>query len=420
MTRLERYVLAELWLTFGLALAALTFLMVLRAFVEPVREGIPVGLLVRCLPLMIPYAMSWTIPTAFVVACVMTYSRMAEANELTAVRASGGHLWMVLGPAAATALLLSAFCGLLNHYVVPKTRFDQYARLKAASQWEQLTAVRLGEPVVDIGRCKVYMRRMNPDDSFEEAVVVFEEKMLADSEATGGRRQVTYLKAPRGHFEYSDADGCLVFYLAGEPAGADPGREHRDRFAGKGEMCKVPQGAGPLDFQRAYYGLGIIPVPLRELDELVFVPEKGKHMTTGTLIQRVLRRRAAIRAGVRPRPDLTGMTPEGQGYALKRWRRWAEQPRYWSTEGHERSALAIAPLLLAAIAVPLGVITRRGRKLVAFGLGIFVVLGGYYPLLAAGTKMGRSGMLPPAVAVWGMMAVIGAVGLVLTSHVLRR
>ncbi|MFO7897674.1 MAG: LptF/LptG family permease, partial [Planctomycetota bacterium] len=271
MTRLERYVLAELWLTFGLALAALTFLMVLRAVVEPVRQGIPVGLLLRCVPLMIPYAMTWTIPTAFVVACVMTYSRMAETNELTAVRASGGHLWMVLGPAAATALLLSAFCGLLNHYVVPKTRFDQYARLRATNPWEQLTAVRLGEPVVDIGRCKVYMRRMNPDDSFEGAVVVFEEKMLPDAEATGGRHQVTYLKAPRGHFEYSDADGCLVFYLAGDRADADPAHP----FAGKGEMCKVPHGADPLDFQRAYYGRGILPVRLRDVAVVMCLPFSG-------------------------------------------------------------------------------------------------------------------------------------------------
>ncbi len=416
VTRLERYVLRELWLTFGVTLGALTFLMMLRFLVEPVREGIPAPFIIRYLPLMFPYALSWTVPTAFVVACVMTYSRMAEANELTALRASGGHLWRVLSPAAMSAVLLVAMCGVLNHHVVPKTRFDQYAQLRGTAAWEQVAAITLGEPVIDIGRNKVYIRRVNPDDSFEGVVIVFEQRLLPSAGDISGKQQRTYLKAPRGRFEFSDAEGLLVFYLEGER----PAEGQRDPLAGKGEMYRIPEGAGPLEFERAYYGQAIIPIPLRDMSQLVFVPQRGRHMTSGTLFRKAAERRREIADGVRKPPDPTDKTSEGWEYAMKRWQDWADQSLYWLTEAHKRSALALAPLLLAAIAVPLGIITRRGRKLVAFALGICVVLGIFYPLLGAATKLGTSGVISPAVSIWGMLGLMAAAGLILNTYMLRR
>ena len=84
--RLERSVLSELAQSFGMAVVALTALLLIEMVYQVVLQGLPLASLVKFIPLMVPYALPWTIPAAFVAACIMTYSRMAGSNELTVVR----------------------------------------------------------------------------------------------------------------------------------------------------------------------------------------------------------------------------------------------------------------------------------------------------------------------------------------------
>jgi len=408
-------VLSELLAAFGVAVGALTLLMVVAGAYEPVREGLPLNLLVKYVPLIIPYALPWTIPTAFVAACIMVYSRMAGDNELTAVRASGIHLWRTVTPAAGMAVLLCVLCAGLNHYLVPRTRFYRYNIAKTGSASEQAAAIRFSDPVMRIGRQTVYMGEVDYD-SFRNIVIVMPDKTLARPGETRGQVQVTYFKAPQGHFEYSDEEGVITLYLESKPRPKDT----TNRYFGQGEMYKVVHGAQPLDFERAVFGGATVPIKVRSANDLSFFPSKGKHMTTSALILKANAREEEIRLRLRKRPDTAGMSPERKKYEVKRWEKWNTEPRYWRTQVHRRAALSLAPLLLGAIAIPLGVRTRRGRRLVAFGLAIVLVLGGYYPLMAAGSKLGESGKLPPGLAVWAMTAVVVGFGVALVSNMFRR
>lgn len=429
--------MSELLQSFAVAVVALTLLMVVAGAYEPVREGLPLPVLAKFVPLMIPYALPWTIPTAFVAACIMVYSRMAGDNELTAVRAAGIHLWRVLTPAAAVAVLLCAVCGVLNHAVVPRTGFYQYRVVKAVSASEQAAAIRFSDPTMRIGRYTIYMGEVEQDDTFTDIVVVMPERVLSAPGADGGQVQVAYIRAPRGHFRYSDDEGVITFYLESEqPACPDcAGREFVASPGGlrcgrcgarvgeerRGALYKVIHGTRPLDFESATFGSCAIPIRVGSMADISFLPSKGKHMTTLALMLRALRREQEIRGGLRRLPpDTRGMSPGQRGYALKRWHKWRIEPRFWRTAVHKRSALALAPLLLGAIAVPLGALTRRGRRLVAFGLAIGIVLGAYYPMMAAGSKLGESGILRPAVAVWSMTGVVALAGFVLVANMFKR
>jgi lipopolysaccharide export system permease protein len=418
MTRLERHVLVELLQSFGVAVSALTLLMLIGGAYEPVREGLPLSAVVRFLPLLIPYSLPWTIPTAFVAACIMVYSRMAGSNELTAVRASGVHVWRILTPAAMCALLLSAICGMLNHEWVPRARFAQYSVVRSANASEQAAAIQRSEPVMRVGRFKIYMGDVYEDESFRDAVIVMPGKAGPIKPQTAQYTMITYVRAPRGHYEYSDERSEIIFYLEEDPSRSTP--DNPD--AGKAVMYKLIQGREVRDFESAEFERCELPLKLASLKDIDFVAFKPKHMTSTTLLLQLEWRQRRIEKGLdKPlsKAKLARMSPAMRITRQRQHESWRSRPRRFRTRFHRRAVLSLAPLLLGAIAVPLGIMTRRGRRLVAFALAIAVVLGGYYPLMAAGTALGESGLMAPALAMWGVTCVVAAVAVALIRNMLK-
>jgi lipopolysaccharide export LptBFGC system permease protein LptF len=82
-------------------------------------------------------------------------------------------------------------------------------------------------------------------------------------------------------------------------------------------------------------------------------------------------------------------------------------------EINRRSAMAWSPAPFALIGVPLGLITRRGKKIVGFAVSLGVVLV-YYPMLVAGNALASKGVLPAWAALHMGDIVIGLCGLVMT------
>ena len=415
--RLERSVFSELALAFGMAVSALTAMMLVEVVYEAVVQGMPLGSLIKFVPMMIPFALPWTIPAAFVAACLMTYSRMAGGNELTVIRASGIHVWRVLAPAAMLAVFLSAVCGVLNHDLVPRLNFLQYALAKSASASEQAAAIKSAspvEPVIRIGKkYSIYVGDLRDDDSFRNITIVSTEPLGAAAKDKS-LRQVSYIRAPKGRYEHSDERGELVFYLEADLTLDTP--ENPD--AGYGTMHNVVYGAGPYEFEKALFRECVYRIKLKSLADVSYIPQKGKHITSAQLLTKVDRRVEVIRSGRRKAPK-EAKTDAALEHARRKYRKWEEEPRLWRTEIHKRSALSLAPLLLGAIAVPIGVMMKRGHRLAAFGLAVAIILV-YYAFIAGGWKLGSSGMLPPAVAMWGVSGVIAAGGAVLMTRTFNR
>ena len=418
MTLVERSVLSELAQSFGVAVVALTSLLLVEMVYEAVLQGLPFASLARFIPLMVPYALPWTIPAAFVAACLMTYSRMAGSNELTVVRASGTHIWRPLAPAAMMAAALCTVCGLLNHELVPRTAFFQYAVVRASNASQQAAAIKAADPldpVIEIGKnYRIYMGDLRDDGTFRDITIVANEPLDTTSQEKA-QRQVTYLRAPKGYYKYSDERAELVFHLEADLGRATPD----DPDAGSGEMYKVMYGSERYDFDKALFEACTFRIKLRSLADMKFLPQKGKHLTSAELFIKIKLREAEIGSGRWQPPGAAGMSQAALAHARRKFKKWRDAPRSWRTEIHKRSALSLAPLLLGAIAIPIGVMMQRGHRLAAFGLAVAIVLG-YYAVMAGGWKLGNSGMLPSAVAMWGVTALVGGCGLVLMRKMFRR
>jgi lipopolysaccharide export LptBFGC system permease protein LptF len=435
VTRLENVVLGELLQSLAVSLGGMMVLMVIAGAYRPIREGLPLGALLRFLPLSIPYFLPWILPTAFVAACMMVYSRMAASNELTAVRAAGVHLWRIFSPAALIAVLMCILCGWLNNVIVPEAHFRQWAMLRAPTPSQLAAGILYSDPVMEIGEHSFHMREVSEDNSIRDLVVMINEGSTQaltgltiesddarDAEpgspgsTTGpaqpagrekARQTVLFVRAPRGRFDYSDQRSQITFHVQEDPSRNTPASP----YGGWCSLVRQEFGTSVRNFEEAWFRSATLTIRVKSEADLAVSSRKYKHLTSATLLLKLRRRaqrlaRDEIPAEIRRNP--------------KKLRRWRNRVLRWATELHERAALSLAPLLLGAVACPLAVLAGRGRRLVAFGVALAIMLGLYYPLMAGGTSMGKAGMISPAVAVWGANGVLVVLGVVLIRRVLRQ
>jgi lipopolysaccharide export system permease protein len=142
---------------------------------------------------------------------------------------------------------------------------------------------------------------------------------------------------------------------------------------------------------------------------------------------------------------LKGWTQEFSG-GTRKWRRFAqtpisiEPPDYFETEGtdadvmtfwqlrkaigearaggfnfvpqqvelHRKMAFPFVTLVMTLLAVPFGVTTGRRGALYGIGLGIFIALA-YWLMMSVFVAVGKTGLLPPALAAWTPNVIVAAV-----------
>ena len=89
-------------------------------------------------------------------------------------------------------------------------------------------------------------------------------------------------------------------------------------------------------------------------------------------------------------------------------------------EFYLRPALAFGCLLFALLGCPVGIWANRADYLSTFVICFLPALFVYYPLLLAGSGMGKDGKLPLGLGCWLANIVVGIAAIVLNARLLRR
>src|ERR1017187_8815109 len=97
MRILSRYILKEFLANLVLGLVIFTFVLLLDRLFELVdlllNKGVGFYLTFKLLFLLLPSSLSLTLPMSTLLAVLLTFGRLSENNEITAVRASGLAAW---------------------------------------------------------------------------------------------------------------------------------------------------------------------------------------------------------------------------------------------------------------------------------------------------------------------------------------
>lgn len=361
MLRLQLYILRRLATSLFLVVLVVSTILFIAQTVRFLDRMPDVGLgfIVSVLPMFLPVTLAFTLPFAFLVSAVMTYGRLADDNEVIAMRMAGIHPWAIAAPGVFAGAVLSFFCLDLQGNLAPAAIAGQDS-LRGDVHGRFLEIIERAE------------RNSFTAPSFKISWAGVEDGELSGLHISrGGATPEEFMEvhADRGALQKDPSGAVLVFHL-------------KDYVWIQGEAARRPwstRGSG-LSFS----------IPAAELLGIQGSAAKPRALTNAALLFRLFR--------VSPASEAHG---EFQREALG------------------RISIALAPLCFALCGIPLALLVGKGSRAAAAVLA-FAVAMVFFVLWQAGNSAAASGALPVMAAMFGANAVLAAGGAALFAVVVRR
>jgi len=429
---LRNYILRLHLVPFLLGFGVVTFILVMDVIFDYldliVNRGVAVGIVAQLFLMSLGYIVALSTPCAVLVAALMTFGRLSQDNEITALRASGVNLASVLvGPLLAAGVLAVGLT-LFNNHVLPETNHLFANLLIDIGRMRPTVRLQEGVFITDFPGYDLLVKSVNGRTNEMRGVTIYQLN-------PGG--PPTTILAKRGFLSYT-------------PDGRTAVLELKD-----GEIHDIPtdegEGGGARKYRRMEFKTHVINIANAGgiLERTVRNARSDREMSTHDLlveratVQEQYRRSLALH---RDRLRLMGASPDviagidpgtGLGTLLSHARLRgdpldavsARAPEFkpeielWkmerqglqrriaglSVEIHKKFSLPAACIVFVLIGAPLGMRVRRAGPAVAFLSIAFFLF--YYLCLVGGEELANRLLLPPWLAMWLPNLVLGGLGL---------
>ena len=437
MRILNWYILRLHLVPFLLGFGVVTFILEMDVLFDyldlVVNRGVAIGIVAQLFLLSLGYIVALSAPCAVLVAVLMTFGRLSQDNEITALRASGVNLGRILlGPLAAAALVTYGLT-MFNNHVLPESNHAFANLLIDIGRMRPTVKLQEATFVTDFPGYNLLVQSVNGRTNELKGVTIYQfnpggppTTILAQggflSYTPDGRTAVLRLRNGEIHDVPQDEPGShkyrrLVFkqhtlYIAN--AGGILERSIRDSRSDREMSARTlmtERNRIRHDYEQS---LAVHRVRLRNLGLL---PEKYESIAQATSLSpagiAVMWRQ--ITGGADPLETLAKEQPAiGTELELMRLERDELRRRVagLSVEVHKKFSLPVACIVFVLIGAPLGMRVRRAGPAVAFvSIGFFLF---YYLCLVGGEELANRLLLPPWLAMWLPNIVLGVWGAIST------
>ena len=372
MFLLQRYVLAELIRVFTFLLSVLTVLLVFVGVVgEASKSGLGPVQILQILPFVVPSLLPFTIPATLLLTVCVVYGRIAGDQELTAVKAAGVSVMVLIWPSIFLGGLLSVFTLILTDQFIPWARGNIQRTVTAAVEdifldvlrsQNQLIDARNGITITVMGvRDKTLLmptfRYLTPGGSVV-TIQAQESRMEFDLE-----KQQVLLHLVRGHIDTGEA--CVWF-----------DREDRPFPLPRDTRKTVPR---ELTIQHIRH-------------ELETVARKREDLAQRQVMAAAL----ALSHG-----DFERLRMDDFRFYQEHINVHTDRYNKLQTEIHSRFALSCSCLFFVLLGTPFSIWQARRQFLTSFALCFVPILLGYYPIIIMCMNLAKmNGAFNPAWTMW--------------------
>ncbi len=439
MRILPLYILRSHLVPFLLGFGVVTFVFEMDVLFDyldlVINRGVPALAVLQLFGLSLGFVIALSVPCAVLIATLMTFGRLSQDNEITALRVSGVHLFRAVLPPLSAAAMLAIGLTLFNNYVYPDANHAFASLLVDIGRMRPTVKLQEGVFITDFPGYNLLVQSVNGLTNEMRGVTIYQLH-------AGG--PPTTILAKKGFLTYTPDGRTAVLELEdGEiheiPAGEiGANRYHRLKF--RKHTINI-QGAGGLLERTVRSSRGD-----REKSAAQLIADRTEVVESYT--RSLERQRALFRTAGVPARWLPALAPErepiptriGLGIiglfrradpleqvtkqypavemSVSLWNveRRALQRRAagLSVEIHKKFALPVACVVFVLIGAPIGMRVRRAGPAVAFAsIGFFLF---YYVCLIGGEELANRLMLPAWLAMWLANLVLGTIGLRLTAR----
>ena len=133
MSTLNKYLFKQSLIPFLLSVAVITTVLFLQFLIRAVDrflgKGLDVFTIFEYLYLNLAWIIALSVPMSLLISSVMTFGRMAQQNEITALKSAGVNLYNIIKPAILFGSLVGIGLCLFNNFILPEMNYN--ARLLA-------------------------------------------------------------------------------------------------------------------------------------------------------------------------------------------------------------------------------------------------------------------------------------------------
>ena len=441
MSLLERYILREHLVPFLIGFSVVIFLLSLNFLFEYmdlfINKRVP-GLVVLELYLLgTGWMIALAVPCACLVASLMTFGRMAQDNEVTALRAAGINLATAMRLPVAASVAVAIGLTLFNNHILPETNHAFANLMIDIAKKRPAIEIQEGVFINDFPGYSILIGRLDHATSRMEKVTIYELKP---------RGLPTTIIAKSGRLWYAEDGSTLTLELE------------------DGEIHEVPEGRTAGKYRRLAFKRHVIHIAGvgGDLERTARKTRSDREMSTRDMAQEIAKldlRRMGVVADLDTAVAAAGypsfaearkaLSPGSQG--LPRVANWlggliaggplappqtepatkASLPaniaaklqvkevelkalnrriNSYRVEIHKKFAIPMACIVFVLVGAPLGIRARRGGVAIGFLSVAFFLF--YYICLIGGEQLADRALLPPWLAMWIADAVLGVLGVI--------
>ncbi len=437
MRLLRRYIIIELLSPFIFSLLVIVFILfvqfLLRAIDRFLGKGIDTFTILEYLFLNLAWIVALAIPMAVLIASLMTFGRLSEDNEITAMRAAGISFLKIIRPGLIFGTIVCLFLLYFNNYILPEMNFK--ARILSGDIYRKRPIMSI-DPGHFIGDLPDYgMIIGGKTGEVMEDVRIF---------SKNSRNKQTSIYSKTGALNTIGNELILTLYNGEihELDIKDFGEYRRIQFSK--HKINIPMDdlllmrrdtsnrtdremTIPMMFERKQSYQGRVNSVWKRMGSNYF-KTMGNSVVPKTL-KRTLSDLSDYQLDVEQdtslsQPQINTITRKVKTLERQMTNEFNLLNSYqksinkYGVEIHKKFSLPVACILFVLLGAPLGVLARKGGFVVGISLsfGFFLI---YYLLLIGGEEMADRNIVSPVVGMWAPNVALFIIAFYLTVRTVR-
>ena len=139
MSTLNKYLMKQSFIPFILSVGVITTVLFLQFLIRAIDrflgKGLDAFIIFEYLYLNLAWIIALSVPMSLLISSVMTYGRMSQENEITALKSAGVNLFSIIKPALWFGSVVGFLLCLFNNFILPDMNYN--ARLLARDIYQK-------------------------------------------------------------------------------------------------------------------------------------------------------------------------------------------------------------------------------------------------------------------------------------------
>lgn len=441
MSTLNKYLIKQSFIPFVLSVGVITTVLFLQFLIRAIDRFLGKGLdmftILEYLYLNLAWIIALSVPMSLLISSVMTYGRMSQENEITALKSAGVNLFSIIKPALWFGSIIGFLLCLFNNFILPDMNYN--ARLLARDIYQKKPELTI-EPGYFVDMIPQYTMIVKELDGKEfKDVKIFSKNTSSEQttiyaksgslESKGGIITVNlqdgeiheidlenydhYRKIKFGTHQIIISIDDLLLNRTSESNRTD--REMKvPAMIEKIQQNKISIEQIKKRIETVKNDIGIDPNSQMNLAGIMNQIEILKEDTSPEIDENRDYNNKIPASDYEEKEKIRSLNNNARQFQneFTLIENYEKNNNKFLVEIHKKFTLAVACILFTLVGAPLGILVRKGGITIASALSIAFFLI-YYILLIWGEQLADRALLDPAIGSWMPNIVLFIVGIII-------